>query len=232
MASELWGLFLRTIFIYFFIFFMMRLMGKREVGKLSTFDLVVSFMIADISAIALEELDRPLWVGLVPIITIVGLQIILSAIFLKFGNIRRWVEGKPSMIINKGKLDKEVMAKTRYNIDDLNMQLREKGFSDIRDIEFAILENSGKLSVFPKKEKNVVTLEDLSLDTSKDPVRLPTPVIIEGEIQQEELRRMGKDSNWLKQELLAQGVKDIHNIFYASVDQNGEFYIDNYSSNH
>jgi len=230
MASELWGIFLRTIFIYFFIFVMMRLMGKREVGKLSTFDLVVSFMIADISAIALEGLDRSLLMGIVPIMTIVGLQIILSAVFLKFGSVRRWVEGKPSIIINRGKLDKEVMAKTRYNIDDLNMQLREKGITDIRDVEFAILENSGKLSVFPKKEKTALTLEHLSSSRAKDPVRLPTPLIIEGRIQEEELKRLGKDHDWLKRELQKQGLADIRDIFYASVDQYGEFFIDRYSA--
>lgn len=228
MTSELWGIFLRTIFVYFFIFFMMRLMGKREIGKLSTFDLVVSFMIADISAIALEGLDRPLLSGLVPIFTIVVLQIILSFVFLKFGYVRRWAEGKPSIIINRGKIDKEMMAKTRYNIDDLIMQLREKSISDIRDVEFAILETSGKLSVFPKSEKMALTLEDVPSNKRKSPFRLPVPLVIEGKIQEQELRKMGKDYNWLTRQLQQQGISDVKKIFYASINQQGEFYIDVY----
>src|SRR5690606_18102285 len=119
---------------YFFIFLMMRLMGKREIGKLSTFDLVVSFMIADISAISLEGLDRPLLNGLIPILTIVAMQIILSFVFLKFKSIRSWAEGKNWIIINRGQIDKELKANKRYNLDDLLMQLREKSISDIRDV--------------------------------------------------------------------------------------------------
>lgn len=231
MASELWGIFLRTIFVYFFIFVMMRLMGKREIGKLSTFDLVVSFMIADISAISLEGLDRPLLNGLVPIVTIVGLQIILSFIFLKWKNVRSWAEGKPSIIINQGKIDKEVMAQTRYNIDDLMMQLREKSIADVRDVEFAILETSGKLSVFPKSEKMALTVEDLPSKKKKSPFRLPVPLVIEGKIQEQELRKIGKNPVWLKQQLQQRGYSEIASIFYASVNQQGEFYVDVYDNN-
>lgn len=228
MAAEIWGIFLRTVFVYFLIFFMMRLMGKREVGKLSTFDLVVSFMIADISSIALEELDRSLLVGLVPIFTIVALQILLSFVFLKWGRIRRWVEGKPSIIIDKGKIDKEVMAKTRYNIDDLLMQLREKSISDIRDVEYAILETSGKLSVFPKNSEKVVSKEKLSSSGEETPFRLPIPLVMEGKVFNHELKKMGKDDQWLKRQLKKQGIDDIRDVFYASVDQHGTFYIDVY----
>lgn len=228
MAAEIWGIFLRTVFVYFLIFFMMRLMGKREVGKLSTFDLVVSFMIADISSIALEELDRSLLVGLVPIFTIVALQILLSFVFLKWGRIRRWVEGKPSIIIDKGKIDKEAMAKTRYNIDDLLMQLREKSISDIRDVEYAILETSGKLSVFPKNSEKVLSKEKLSSSGEETPFRLPIPLVMEGKVFNHELKKMGKDDQWLKRQLKKQGIDDIRDVFYASVDQHGTFYIDVY----
>lgn len=228
MAAEIWAIFLRTVFVYFLIFLMMRLMGKREVGKLSTFDLVVSFMIADISSIALEELDRSLWVGLVPIFTIVALQVLLSFVFLKFGQIRRWVEGKPSIIINKGKIDKEAMAKTRYNIDDLLMQLREKSISDIRDVEYAILETSGKLSVFQKNSENELSKENISSLREETPFRLPLPLVMEGKVLPNELKKMGKDDRWLKRQLKKQGIDDIRNVFYASVNQQGEFYIDVY----
>lgn len=224
--TEIWGLFLRTVFVYFFIFLMMRLMGKREVGKLSVFDLIVSFMVADISAISLESLDKPLIDGLLPIFTIVLLQIILSYITLKYKKVREVIDGKPSIIINKGKLDHHTMAKSRYNIDDLMMQLREKDIADIGDVEFAILETSGKLSVFLKTEKLPVTVEYQYPDRSYPPFRLPSAIIIEGEVQPRELQKAGKDRAWLDKQLRQRGYQGVQDIFYASLNQVGELYID------
>lgn len=222
--SELWGLLWRTVFIYFFIFLMMRLMGKREVGKLSVFDLVVSFMIADISAIALENLDQPLIKGLLPIFTIVILQILLSYVSLKSEKVRHWIDGSPIVIINRGKIEKETMAKARYNLDDLLMQLREKDIADIRDVEFAILETSGKLSVFPKEKKQVSENEDAK--NQEAPFRMPIPLIVDGKVQQNELKKLGKDTHWLQQKIRKLGYQRVEEIFYASVDQTGEWYVD------
>lgn len=225
--SEIWGLFLRSVFVYFFIFLMMRLMGKREVGKLSTFDLVVSFMVADISAISLESLDKPLITGLLPIVTIVLLQIVLSYVSLKHKKVRHWIDGKPIIIINKGKIEQDTMAKARYNLDDLIMQLREKEIADIADVEYAILETSGKLSVFPKTEKMLVTKEDISpnADQQAQPFRMPASLIIEGKVQEQELNKIGKDRAWLDEQLRKRGYQDVRDIFYASFNQVGELYI-------
>ncbi|SFX08539.1 Uncharacterized membrane protein YcaP, DUF421 family [Thermoactinomyces sp. DSM 45891] len=223
----LWMSVLRTIFIYIFLFLMMRLMGKREIGKLSIFDLIVSFMIADLSAIVLDDIERPLVDAIVPILALVLLQIGMSYLLLKSRKARNLIEGEPTVIVRDGKIIDSIMAKSRYNLDDLLMQLREKDIPDVSDVEIAILETSGKLSVFPKVEKARLTKGDVQNDGSKlRPFRMPIPVIIEGRVQEQELTESGYNHIWLKQELRKKGVKDFKNVFYASVDQYGNIYID------
>ncbi|WP_028775580.1 DUF421 domain-containing protein [Shimazuella kribbensis] len=219
------SLILRTIFIYFFILLMMRLMGKREIGKLSIFDLIVSFMIADLSAMLIEDKQLALLMGIAPILTIVGLQILLSFIMLKSRNIRHLIDGEPTVIVQHGKILDNVMAKSRYNMDDLMMQLREKNISNIGDVEFAILETSGKLSVFPKTKKHPVTKEDLNLRNLKT-FHPPIPVVLEGKVLEEGLEQLGQNRFWLKKELRKKGYKELQDIFYVSVNYEGKLFVD------
>lgn len=226
-ALILWMSVLRTIFLYVFVLIMMRLMGKREIGKLSIFDLIVSFMIADITAMNLEDPTRPLVDGLVPIVTLVGLQLLLSIVLLKSRKARSYIDGNPAVIIKDGKILDSAMSKARYNLDDLLMQLREKNIPDVSDVEFAILETSGKLSVFPKTEKLPVEKGDiLGLNEKLKPFKMPTPVIIEGKVQEKELKTLGLNHIWLKLELRKHGFKDFKDIYYASVDGNKRIFID------
>jgi uncharacterized membrane protein YcaP (DUF421 family) len=213
---ELWTVSIRTVFLYLFIFLMMRLMGKREIGKLSLFDLIVSLMIADISAIVLEDDNRPLLLGVVPIALLVLLQILFSYVMLKNRKMRNWMDGEPTVIVHKGKILDDAMARARYNVDDLLMQLREKNIADVRDVEFAILETTGKLSVFPK-EKGRDRLR---------PFSMPVPVIIDGKVQEKELNQLGQNRFWLKRKIQEHGFKDFKEIFYASLDEYGRLYID------
>src|SRR5690606_796209 len=140
--------------IYFFILILLRVMGKREMGKLSVMDLVVSIMIAELAIIVIEDTQTPLVNGLIPMLTLTVIQLILAVATLKSRRIRRYVDGWPAVIIERGRLNKDEMRKNRYNLDDLMMQLREKDIFRIADVEFAILETSGELSVFPKKDKD------------------------------------------------------------------------------
>ncbi|MGA8941416.1 MAG: DUF421 domain-containing protein [Thermoactinomyces sp.] len=220
----LWSIFLRTVFIYMFLMFILRLMGKREIGKLSIFDLIVSFMIADISAMVIENLDEPLILGVTSIITLALLQILLSYLTLKSQKVREWVDGKPVMIIKKGKILEKEMARARYNLDDLIMQLREKDIANISDVEFAILETSGKLSVFKKEEKRLAQRGDVK--HSLKPFRMPIPLIVEGKVQEEGLQKIGKTRFWLKNEIQKQGFRDFREIYYATVSSNGKLFID------
>lgn len=172
---EFWDMLVRTVLIYFVVFLIMRFMGKREIGKLSVFDLVISVMIAEIAVLVIEDMDRPMWDGILPMVVLLVIQVGIAFIGLKNRRLRLLFDGKPSVIMARGKLNREVMRKQRYNLDDLMQQLRENQVSKISDVEFAILETTGKLSVFPKEEDSSSSHDSsVDLDAHTDvPVGMP-----------------------------------------------------------
>ncbi len=157
-VQEAMTMLFRSLFIYLFVLLIMRLMGKREIGKLSVFDLVVSIMIADFAVISIENTKMPFVNGLLPIVVMMAAQILFSWLSLKSSTIRNIVDGRPTYIIKNGKINEDEMKKHRYNMDDLLLQLREHKIANVDDVEFAILETTGKLTVFPKEGK--VTSEE------------------------------------------------------------------------
>jgi uncharacterized membrane protein YcaP (DUF421 family) len=212
--NDVWVMVFRTSLLYFFILFVFRLMGKREIGELSVFDLVVNIMIAEMAVMAIDDKDFSIINALVPILLLMTIQIVIARLSLKSKKFRDLVDGSPTIIINKGQIDEEAMRKQRYNFDDLLQQLREKDVRNIADVEFAILEPSGKLSVF-EKENNKMDGE------------ITLPLIIDGTIQKEHLQRIDKTEDWLRKKLKRKGFdeKDIRNISFCSY-QNNQFYID------
>ncbi|AXK20088.1 DUF421 domain-containing protein [Bacillus toyonensis] len=206
----------RTMLLYIIILIIFRLMGKREIGELSVLDLVVFIMLGEMAVVAIENTDKSLWHQLVPMIFLMCIQIILSVISLKFQRFRHLIEGEPAILINAGKIDEKKMRKQRYNIDDLMMQLREQGVGDVRDVEYAILEPSGKLSVF-QKQKSKKSKNDTPIFT--------LPLIIDGEIQSNHLQMIEHTDEWLIEKLKNLGYNDITQILYCSF-QNGQFFVD------
>lgn len=197
----------RTFFYYFIIILMYRLMGKREVGELGIIDLVVSVSIAQFASISIENYDEPLLHTLIPICLYVLFQIVLATISLKNSKIRNLIDGSPSLIIKNGKINFKEMTKQRYNLDDLLTQLREKGHESLEDIRYAVLETSGKLSIFNKDNSNY-----------------PMPLIIDGEIQYQTLKDIKKDEKWLN-ELLNNKKLLLKEVFYAFYKESKTFII-------
>ena len=192
---------LRISFFYMFIILIYRLMGKREVGQLGIIDLIVSILIADIVTISIEKLDKSIMISVVPILCLVVFEIGLSLLSLRSGKVRTLLDGNPAFIISNGKINYGEMVKQKYNLDDLLTQLREKGYRNIEEIEYAILENSGTLSVFPYN----------SLKTNTP---LPMAVILDGKIQDDIVKKIGKGSGYIK-ELLDKKKILLDDIFYA-----------------
>lgn len=207
---------IRTIFTYLFVLLSLRIMGKREIGKLSIFDLVVSIMIAEISAVALQDLRLPLWHGAVVIALLVILQVGVSYLSLHSKKIHDIMEGKPAVLIENGQINDSEMKRTRYAVPDLLMQLREKDISAVADVEFAVLETSGKLSVFAKARKRPVTPDDLGIPVM--PETMTTSVIVDGQVDDDKLSSIGKSKRWLKEQLVAQGYESVKDVFYAGWD--------------
>lgn len=205
------NIFVRTLFFYFFIFIIYRMMGKREVGQLGIIDLIVSILIAELAIISIENLSNNLFYSIVPILTLTFLQMVLAYFSLNKPKFRIFLDGNPSLIIKNGKVNFKEMTKQKYNLDDLLVQLREKGYKSIEEIEYAILENNGSLSVFPYEE---------------DKPYLPLPLILDSKIQKETLNHLHKDTKWVLGLLKKKNI-DIEEIFYAFYKDNNIFIIKN-----
>ena len=171
----------RTIFYYFLVLFLFRLMGKREVGELAITDLVVTILIAEFASLAIENYKESLFTTLIPIILIAILQISLSFISMKNFKFRHIVDSTPSLIIKDGKINFKEMERQRYSIDDLLTQIRDKGIKSLDEIEYAVLENNGNLSTFLYDNKKIY----------------PMPLIIDGVIQYDTLNDINKNKIWL-----------------------------------
>lgn len=208
---EFFIVFLRSVFFYFFIFLIYRIMGKREVGQLGIIDLIVSILIAELAVISIENYDKSLWYSLIPIITLSVIQIVLAFISLNMPKFRNFIDGKPSVIINDGKINYKEMIKQKYNLDDLLVQIREKGNKSIEEIEYAVLENNGTLSVFPKEKE-------------KSP--FPLAIILDGEVQEEVLRQIKKDKFWLYK-ILDEKKIELDDVFYGFYKNKNIFIIRN-----
>lgn len=202
---------LRTVLFYFFILLLYRIMGKREVGQLGIIDLIVSILIADLVVISIENYNKSMLYTLIPISILAILQLILAFISLKKPKIRNFLDGNPSVIIKDGKINYKEMVKQKYNLDDLLVQIREKGYRSIEEIEYAILENNGTLSVF---------------NYAKEKTPLPLPLILDSYIQTDTLKHLKKDEKWVYTLLKKKNI-DIKEVFYAFYKDKNIFIIKN-----
>ena len=196
----------KTIVLYFVIVAAYRIMGKKEVGELGVVDFIVTVLIAELAAISIEEDNISIIISIVPICSLVILQLLISYISMKSNKIRDILDGKPTVIIKGGKLVFSEMAKLKYTLDDLLSQLREKGIESIEKVDYAILENNGQLSIF---------------QNTKD---YPLPIVMDGVLNKEILNEIGKSEKWFNQ-LLKENKLDIKNIFYAFYRKNKTYII-------
>ena len=197
---------IKTTILYFFIMFVYRIMGKKEVGQLSIVDLIVTILIAELAAISIENAESSIFVSIIPIIVLVAIQIILSYTSLKSKNFRHFVEGKPTVIIKNGRIVFSEMVKLRYSLDDVVLQLREQGINSIEEVKFAILENNGELSVFDKKSS------------------YPLPLILDGVIDYSVLNDINKTTGWLYRVLKDKNI-NLEDVFYAFYAKGNTFVI-------
>lgn len=195
----------RTVFFYFFIILVFRIMGKREIGELSIQDFVVSMLIAEIGAISIEKFNDSIFITLIPITILCVLEVFMGKLFLKTNNFKKIIDGKPVLIINKGKINYKEMIKQRYSLDDLLLELRNREIKNINDIEYAILENNGNLNIF-------------KYGNFKDNF-YPFPLVVDGVIQYDTLDNINKSDEWLIKYLNKREIF-LDEIFYA-------FYKDN-----
>ncbi|WP_233095826.1 DUF421 domain-containing protein [Alicyclobacillus sp. SO9] len=223
-SIPLWEFLVRIVVLYFAVMFALRIMGKREIGQLSVFDFVVSVMLAELSTLPMEDTKVSLPQSLIPIASLVLLQLAVALLQLKSHRFRHWVDGEPSVLIEHGAIKDSEMKKMHYTMHDLLTQLREKGFSNAADVEFAILETSGELSVFPKPDAAPVTPRDMNIRGSG--ATIPLPLVVDGNPVAKTLLSLNKDRQWIENELRRRGYPSLENVFYAAIDSAGTIVVD------
>ena len=214
-------IFVRTLILYILIIIVLRLMGKRQIGQLQPSELVVALIIADLAAVPMAEVGIPLINGIIPIITLYIMEELLSFISLKSEAARGLISGKPSILVVHGVIIEKELGRLRYNLNDLLEQLRLKNFSNLEEVDYAILETSGQLSVIPKLENKPVTKKDMNIKPTQN--RLPVTVIIDGRTNSDNLHKTGLSNEWLSRELKKNKIASDKDVFFAYLNPEGKF---------
>lgn len=199
-------LLIRTLILYFLVVVSIRIMGKRQIGEMQPSELVVAIMISDLASVPMQAIDIPLVTGIIPVLTLLVGEVVMSFVSLKSKNLRKYITGEPSIVVYKGHINEGELGRLRFNLNDLMEQLRLSGCPDVSQVQVAVLETNGQLSVIEK---------------GKGPAELPYVLINDGEINHEEIKRAGKNAEWVKKQIKGP-VKD---IFIASLDATGNLYV-------
>ena len=214
---------IRTLIMYAALLFSVRMMGKSELSKMSAFQLVVVFMIAELAAIPIDSTDASLINGLVAIFTLMFLQVLISYISTKSEGFKTLISGRPSILIEKGKLNVRELSRLRISITDLLEQLRIQDCPSICDVQYAIMESNGQLSVIKKAVDKPVTPKDIDLAVSEGV--LPAIIISDGNLYDRNLIYSGVDLVSFENRMRSSGIKDIKKVFLAFCDENKQFHI-------
>ena len=191
--------FVRAIVLYVVVLIVMRLMGKREIGQLQPFELAISIMIADLASIPMTDTGIPISNGIIPILGLLVMHLLISVINLKSLKAREIICGKPSILVYRGKIDEKVLKKERFTINELQERLRGKNVINLGDVEYAILETSGEVTVIQKPEKRNTIPEDFNI--IPDYEGIPYDLVVDGNIMEKNLKSIGKDYKWLEKQV-------------------------------
>lgn len=213
---------IRTFILFSLVVVALRLMGKRQIGKLQPYELVVLMVLADLATIPMEDIRIPLLSGAVPILLLLVIEVGISYFSMKSERLRGIICGTPAILIQNGKIVEQELKRLRYNINDLLEQLRAKNFPNIADVEYAILENSGEISIIPKSQKRPLSPADLNIPTKYEGI--PMTLVIDGYVFENNLHKINLNKEWLKSELQKFGVNDVKQVLLASLDTEGNLF--------
>lgn len=213
--------FVRAIIIYLIVLIVMRLMGKREIGQLQPFELAISIMIADLASIPMTDPGVPIFNGIVPILGLLAMHLVITVLNIKSVNIRKITCGKPTVLVYRGKIDEEALKRERFTISELQERLRVKDVFNLGDVEFAILETNGEISVIQKPNKRNSIPEDFGIMPEYE--GMPYDLIVDGKIMNENLNKIGKDEKWLYKQVVKFKTTP-ENVLIATMDGKGNFF--------
>ena len=208
--------YIRTIILYLVLIFCIRLMGKRQIGQMEPSEFVVTMLVANLAAIPMQDEGQPLYGGLIPMLTVLGMELVLSGAMLRSIRLRKFLCGKPVILIENGRILQQNLRATRVTLDELTGHLREKDVLDIRSVQYAILETNGNLSVFPFPSEVPPSAKEAGIHP-KDRY-LPVTVISDGQLLRQNLQYAAKDENWIHQ-VLGQCRASIAGTWLLTVDK-------------
>ncbi len=212
---------IRTVVLYLLVLIVMRGMGKREISQMQPFELAIAIMIADLASTPMSELGIPITYGIVPIIGLLAMHILISVINIKSLKMRQLICGKPRILIYRGKIDEQALKKENFTVNELQERLRGNNITNLSDVEYAILETSGQVTVISKPEKRPVTLEDMNLEAKYQGI--PYELVIDGIIMEDNLNKIGKNYIWLKKQVEKFGYTP-EEALIVTLDANGEIF--------
>ena len=213
--------FFRSIVLYILVLIVMRLMGKREIGQLQPFELAIAIMIADLASIPMTEIGIPIYYGIVPILGLLMMHMFISFLNMKSINAREILCGRPSILIYRGKIIEKELKKQRFTINELEERLRGNDVFNIGDVEYAILETSGQVTVIQKPEKRNVTPEDLNINPDYEGI--PYDLVVDGKVMTENLKELGKNYKWLEKQTEKFNIKP-EEALVVTLDAKGQIY--------
>lgn len=214
--------FLRTVITYLVLMIAMRIMGKRQIGELEVSELIVTLMLSELATSPISNTDIPISHAIIPIITVLTFEVVTSVILIKIPRIKNFVSSKPSVLIDKGKLNQRELAHIRMSVDELVGELRRQGSTSIEEIEYAILEQNGKMTVVPKMRYRQPTLEQMKLKDKE--TGIAHILIADGYINRYNLRGTGHDDAWLEAELKRRGHRSSE-VYLMTVDDVGNIFL-------
>ena len=213
--------FIRTIILYVIVLIVMRFMGKREIGQLQPFELAISIMIADLATIPMAETGIPISSGIIPILGLLVMHLLISFINLKSLKAREIICGKPTILIYRGKIQEKELKKERFTINELEERLRSLNIFDIGDVEYAILETSGQVSVIQKPNKRTTIPEDFGIMPEYEGIAYD--LVVDGKVMKDNLQKLNKDYNWLVEQLDPYEIKP-EEALIVTIDGKGKFF--------
>jgi uncharacterized membrane protein YcaP (DUF421 family) len=219
---------IRTVILFAMVTFSIRIMGKRQIGQLQPYELVVAIMISELASLPMQDTRIPLIHGIIPIVTLFIIQIVISLLELKSDKVRVFIDGKPSIVIKNGKILISELKNQVFTVNDLIQELRMKGYFNIEEVEYAILETNGQISVIPKDNSQPVSKSDLNIDTKAK--TMPLILISQGIINHDNLKLVNKDEEWLLKQVKAANIKSPKDVFIAIMSTEGELFIQDFSS--
>lgn len=213
--------YVRTMILYSVLIAVVRLMGKRQIGQLEPSEFVVAMLVADLAAIPMQDGAISLLNGLVPILTVLAMELILSGLSMRSIRLRKLLCGKPVILIENGKINQRNLKRTQVTLDELSGHLRQKDVLDIQTVQYAILETDGNLSVFPYPSELPASARDAKIKASKQ--YLPVTVISDGRLLHENLQVAKKDGAWLRRTLQERSAT-LEGTYLLTVDDRGQIY--------